>query len=209
MTKIDETMKLAEPYGWSADIVFPDSVQEEIRKLLVCAATAHREGIEMHTVFVGLDADNNITFLDCMGCPPDLLPSWVMMQADKNNWVVAIMCTEGWTIPEEARRDYGKPGGYMGELKDHPEAYEVLIVNVETLQGTWGGQAKIVGEDSNRTVKDELVLAKADEATGLLNNLLKPNWSKDPIGTLLRHLKAKLYYDKEPADESDNTDESK
>lgn len=186
-------VRIAPPYSWSSDTVLPDPVQQEIDRLLAIAASCHETGIEMRHVFVGIDADGQKYMVEGNTVPNVVLPSYVMMMADKTDSVALVMCTEGYGLPQHVAKTRETQRTH-DRISDHPEHFEVLLVQVETQLGTWIGQARIVGEDSNRTVKDELVLTKASAVGGRYNNLLKCNWQLTPANTLANALSAQKYY---------------
>jgi hypothetical protein len=189
-------MKLADPYTWSSDVVFPDPIPDQINRLLTLASTCHRDGIDMSTTFVGIKADGDVICLDAEHCPPALLPSWVMMNADTHDFIVLLSCYEGYTVPPEVAERWAKEGRPAGQIKDQPESYETLMLGVETQKGTWIGQSKIVGESPNCIVKEVIALHKAEVSFGRFNNLLKCNWTNDLGGTLRKALEAKQFVDK-------------
>jgi hypothetical protein len=195
----DNGIVKAAAYKWSCDTELPEPIKLEIEFLLGLAATAHLNGSEMHLVFTGVDKDANRYMVDTTGCPPELIPSVIMMQAEQHKWVAAIMCTEGWTIPVEDRERFMKERAPGQQIKDHPRAYEVLTLTIETLNGSWGGDAKIIGQAPNQIVREELVLSKMVKHAGRMGNLLPANWDKDPIGTLQKVTAAKAHFNKDEA----------
>lgn len=198
---------LAKAYPWTSDIELPQMVQTEINQLLTLAATMHEQGGEMHMSFVGINAEGHRWFLDCIGVPKEIAPSWVMMAADKNEFVALVMCTEGWTVPEEVAKRWHTDSRPEGQIREQPEAYEVLMVQVETQLGTWMGQRKIVGEDTNRTVKETIHLTKTDRVVGRFNNLLKinANQPENLLATLGKALEAKAYLASQPEQEEQSS----
>lgn len=184
MTKPMTKEDLIPPYPHTADVALPDVVNKEISSLLQLASNVHAKGMEMRMCFVGLEANGEQHFVDASEVPKEMLAPWIMMLADKHEWVALIMCTEGWTLPQEIARDYRKPGGYSGQIGDHPDAIEVLMVQAETVKGTWMGQITFKGKYPEREMLEPKVLElkKADAVGGRYNNLLKAN----------RHMKTDL-----------------
>lgn len=190
--------KLAPAYPWNSDIVLPEQVTVHIDQLLALAQTCHIAGIEMRQVFIGVKADGEGIFMDVHKTPREMLSSWVMMNADKHKCVALIMCSEGWTVPDHVAKEWAeKSNRPEGEIKDHPEVIEVLMIGVETLKGHWFAREPIIGEGDNRTVKKPLQLKKADAAAGMHCNLLRANWMKDPEGTLHKATMAREYVEKD------------
>lgn len=187
---------MAKPYIWSSEVVFPTPVQEQIDQLLGLAANCHETGIDMRQVFICMDADGQGIFIDGSEVPHEVLPSWVMMQAEKNNSIALIMCSEGYTVSSKVAEQWAKHGRPSGQIKNHPESYEILMVQVETQLGTWTGKAALSGEHPNVTVKQPINLIKVHQASGRLNNLLQCNWKNDIPGIMRKREEALQYVEK-------------
>lgn len=192
----------SKPYAWDSDIVLPKPVADTVDHLLSLAATCHATGIEMRQVWIGLNAEGKGTLIDSTDYPEETLLANVMMMADKTDAVALVMCTEGYTLPPEITKSWAEGRRTHQNVSDHPEHYEVLMVQVETVQGTWAGQAKIIGEAPNQIVRDTLHLEKADAVRGRMNNLLRCNWNENRANILAIATRAQGYY----ADQGIKTD---
>lgn len=188
--------KLAEAYEWDSDIVLPDPVRTHITQLLALARSCHQSGIEMRQVFIGVEPNGHGIMMDCSDVPKEVIPSWVMMSLEKHHCVAAVSCSEGWTVPAKIAEDWAKNGRPPGNISDHPQAIEILMIQAETQLGTWIATSPIVGKGKERTLEQPLYMQKSDKTRGRLNNLLKCNWTNDRAGTLhkaaeaLTHLQA-------------------
>jgi hypothetical protein len=191
--------ELQEPYPWTSDIEFPEQIKFQIDQLLTLAASCHAAGMEMRQVFIGVTPQDENLFIDCSDVPHPIVPSWVMMQADKHKCVALVMCSEGWTVPPEVSERWAKEGRPPGNISDQPECYEILLLQVETLKGHWYAQVKINVDGDIRTLDKELHLTKADKIGGRLTNLLKVHWEKDMFGTLEKAMEAKAHMEQERA----------
>lgn len=200
MTKLKEPVPdgvvRAEPYKWESDIVLPYPVNDTINHLLQLAATCHSTGIEMRQVWVGLNAEGKGTLVDSTDYPQEVLLANVMMMADKTESVALVLCTEGYALPQHITKDWAEGRRSHENVSDHPEHYEVLMVQVETRQGTWGGQARIIGEAPNQIVRDVIKIRKFDATRGRMNNLLRCNWDENKANILAIARQAQEYYDK-------------
>lgn len=191
-----DDVDLKKPYDWTSDIVFPDRINDEINTVLKVAATAHGAGIDMRQIFVGLTADNKGIFMDCSEVPPPVLPSWIMQQADIHKCVALVHCCEGYTLPSHLTEQYMKNRRPGDEIKDHPQAEEILLVTVETQKGHWAGRAVIKGEHPKRYLETNIHIAKSDQSGVRLSNLLRCNWEKDMPGVLKKAVESMEYLSK-------------
>lgn len=213
-----EMPKLAEKaYAWSCNVELPQVLKGEIDAQLRLTATCHEHGVEMRHVVVAITGDNTKHFLDASEVPPEVLAPVIMMMAEKTKAVAIVMTTEAWTVPEEVMKRMQDAGISGNKLKDQPEAYEVVIVQVETKLGTYAGFAPLLGKKGNYTVKDTIELAKRDTPITAFDNMLPGSEGGHSPHHLLQMLQAlKFMADQDPkmtvaeilSQELDNTDES-
>lgn len=123
----------------------PDNIVQELAQLFHVAGHAMQHGIELTTAYVQLDADNNHALLDMAGAPDRRAMSLFGAQhAMANDMIVNIAMGEAWTAPPEVLAELMEqelPEDF--KLSNHPEAFECITVQVETLNGIWSGKIRV------------------------------------------------------------------
>lgn len=183
------------PIPFSFKTPLPEEFNIHITQMLHLAAHYLKDGEEVPLLFVGINANNEGHLIDPEGLPVRQLIRVMVRNILKEIPAVAVlMMTESWSLPENVAKDWNegkRPEGM--QIKDHPEAFEVVMVQIETINGTWGARAKLnpTVKGEPRTLQSDMEFEKATDVGGQFCNLLPQNSSDEdehPIMQLIGKL---------------------
>lgn len=175
---------LVPPLEYTIDAELPSMIVEQIDLFMSMASNTYACGGEALLTFLGLNAEGQPFMIDVRQLPKQLVRPMIMAFADAHNLVALITVSEGWSLPEDVSQRWanGQRDG-VKQISEHPRAFEVFMISVETLIGTWAGRLILPCEagEYDRRPSEPMAITKATAVGGTYNNLLKQNRGELPL----------------------------
>lgn len=157
----------------------PEILERHLKNIRHICAAYLNEGEEVHPQFILVDANGQGHALDPSdGMKPDmkhLVAQWITEMAEEVNAVAIFFITEGWALKRS--KEEGWQRDMSQHISDHPDKIEVLMIQVETINGTWSGSMELgpANPGTPREIRGAMELDKMEAVGGLFNNLLPQN----------------------------------
>jgi len=83
-----------------------------------------------------------------------------------------LFICESWALQLEGKEgeEFAKNREKYGQVKDHPKAFDCIMFSLESRQGTWMANTRVLEDE--RTTEEDIKLKKLDGSEGLMSNFI-------------------------------------
>lgn len=161
----------------------PDDMQKLVTFILHGVTHIFDGDMELQPAFFGTyDYGNRMAVIDPRGVPYDELGN-TLKEVIAEKGIEMIGClSEAWKLPEDKLEDFFRSGG---DIEDHPDKYDIVVVSVETPQGVWLADARIDTVKGKRTLPAKITFDRVPDGKIPHPGFISVMVPQPPVGAYL------------------------